>query len=261
MPRVSDQRVKETSRKPMRILLINGNTTAAVTERCAASARRVAAVGTEIIAATAETGPRIINTRTENALAIAEIIRIYAEHAGTVDAVVVAVSFDTALDALKEAALCPVVGMTEAALLVAATLGSRIGFAAPGARSLNVYRSVVERTGLLTRTDFAVVDMTPSDYDDPSRTLAAIEEICEGLVITGAESIVLAGAVFAGFATRLAETVRVPVVDGAAAATVLAECLVRLNFPKARAGSYAALPARELIGVSPRIGNLFGRDT
>jgi allantoin racemase len=244
----------------MRILLINGNTTAAVTARCAASARRAAADGTEIIAATAATGPRIINTRTENALAVAEIIRIYAEHAETVDAVVIAVSFDTALDALKEAAHCPVVGMTEAALLVASALGSRIGFAAPGARSLNVYRSVVERTGLLARTDFAVVDMTPSDYDDPSRTLAAIERICEGLVATGAESIVLAGAVFAGFAPRLAETVRVPVIDGAAAATVLAEGLVRLRFPKARAGSYAALPARELTGIDAAIAGLFGRE-
>ena len=244
----------------MRILLINGNTTAAVTERCAASARRAAADGTEIIAATAAAGPRIINTRTENALAVAEIIRIYAEYAETVDAVVIAVSFDTALDALKEAAHCPVVGMTEAALLVAAALGSRIGFAAPGARSLNVYRSVVERTGLLARTDFAVVDMTPSDYDDPSRTLAAIERICEGLVAAGAESIVLAGAVFAGFAPRLAETVRVPVIDGAAAATVLAEGLVRLRLPKARAGSYAALPSRELTGIDPAVASLFGRE-
>src|SRR5919202_2726966 len=245
---------------PMRILLINGNTTAAVTERCAASARRAAAGGTEIIAATAKIGPSIINTRTVDALAVAEITRIYAEHADTVDAVVIAVSFDTALDALKEAAHCPVVGMTEAALLMAAALGSRIGFAAPGARSLNVYRSIVERTGLLGRTDFAVLDMTPEDYEDPSRTVAAIEKICKGLVAAGAESIVLAGAVFAGFATRLAETVRVPVVDGAAAATVLAEGLVRLRFPKARAGSYAALPVRELTGVNPAVAGLFGRE-
>ena len=90
--------------------------------------------------------------------------------------------------------------------------------------------------------------------------MAAIEKICKGLVGAGAESIVLAGAVFAGFATRLAETVRVPVVDGAAAATVLAEGLVRLRFPKARAGSYAALPVRELTGVNPAVAGLFGRE-
>ena len=52
----------------MNILVINGNTTQAITDRVAATARAVCASGTTINAVTAETGPRVIATRTENLL-------------------------------------------------------------------------------------------------------------------------------------------------------------------------------------------------
>ena len=83
----------------MRLLLINGNTTQAITDRCAAAARAVAGPGTEIVAATARRGPAIIGTRAENALAAAAVVELIAEHAGSCDAALIAISFDTALDA------------------------------------------------------------------------------------------------------------------------------------------------------------------
>lgn len=243
----------------MRILLVNGNTTAAITERCAASARKAAAPGTEIVPATARTGPRIIGTRTENLLAAPEVLRLYAEHRDSIDAVVVAVSLDTGLDALREAARCPVVGMTEAGLLLAATLGGPIGFVAPGTRSLNMYRDVVARVGLPARmAGYEAIDMAPSDFADPSRTLALVGDACRRLVGQGAESILLAGAAFAGVTPDLQREVPVPLVDGIAAAVVMVEGLARLGFPKPRAGSHAALPARELVGLDPAVTRLFG---
>ena len=79
----------------MRILLINGNTTAAITDRCAAAARAAATPGTEIVPLTAKRGPRIIGTRAENALAGAAVIELLAENAGSADAAIIAISFDT----------------------------------------------------------------------------------------------------------------------------------------------------------------------
>jgi allantoin racemase len=69
----------------------------------------------------------------------------------------------------------------------------------------------------------------------------------------GCEVIVLAGAVMAGVPLRLQPRVPVPLVEGVSCAVAQAEMLVRQNFPKSRAGSLAALPGRELIGVSPEL--------
>ena len=103
----------------MRLLIANANTTEAITETCAAVARAAAAPGTEIIGATPRFGPAVIATRVENVIAGHALLEVLAEHAGQVDAVLLAVSFDTALDAARQMMPCPVLGMTEAAALTA----------------------------------------------------------------------------------------------------------------------------------------------
>ncbi len=243
----------------MRILLINGNTTEAITARCAAAARGVAAPGTEIVPLTAKAGPRIIGTRTENAIAARGMLELLAEHMAGADAAINAVSFDTALDAMREAAPFPVVGMSEAALHVAAMLGGPIAFLSPGARSVGVYREAVARTGLGDRVvAYPVLDMTPQDYLQPEPLIDRVVALLQPVVQRdGVESIILAGAALAGLVPRIQARLTVPVVDGIAAAVVLAEGLARLGYPKPVAGSYAATPARELVGLPPGLGRLF----
>lgn len=245
----------------MRILLINGNTTQAITDRCAAAARAAASPGTEIVAVTASRGPAIIGTRTENALAAAAVVELLAGHAGTCDAALIAVSFDTALDAVREAAPFPVVGMTEAALHAAAMLGGPIGFIGPVRRVLNVYRDVVARTGLSGRiAGYRPLDMRPQDFADPANMVAPTVALANELIAQDhAESIVVAGAALAGLIDRVQGQVPVPVVDGMAAGVLFAEALVRLGRPKATAGSHAELPARSVEGLGDAVRRLFDR--
>ena len=247
----------------MRLLLINGNTTQAITERCAAAARAAARPDTEIVPLTARRGPKIINTRAENALASAAVIELLAEHAGSADAALIAISFDTALDGAREAAPFPAVGMTEAALHAAALLGGPIGFIGPVRRALNVYRGVVERTGLASRiAGYRHVDMRPQDFADPANLVAPVTKLAHELIEQDhADSIVVAGAALAGLIDRVQADVPVPVVDGIAAGVVLAEALVRLGRPKATAGSHAKLPDREVTGFGDAVSRLFGGKT
>lgn len=246
----------------MRLLLINGNTTQAITDRCAAVARTAAAPGTEIVAVTAPRGPKVIGTRAENALASAMVIELLAEHGNGCDAALVAISFDTALDGLREAAPFPVIGMTEAALHAAAMLGGPIGFIGPVRRVLNVYRDVVKRTGLGGRiAGYRPLDMRPQDFDDPANMVAPTVALARELVTQDhAESIVVAGAALAGLIDRVQAEVPVPVVDGIAAGVAFAEALARLKRPKATAGSHATLPKREVTGFSDKVSGLFGGD-
>ncbi len=245
----------------MRLLLINGNTTQAITDRCAAAARQAAAPGTEIVPVTASRGPDIIGTRAENALAAAAIVELLAEHAPSCDAALIAVSFDTALDAAREAAPFPVVGMTEAALHAAAMLGGPIGFIGPVRRVLNVYRDVAARTGLSGRiAGYRPLDMRPQDFADPANMVAPTARLANELVEQDhAESIVIAGAALAGLIDRVQADVPVPVVDGIAAGVVFAEALARLGRPKARAGSHATLPIRKVTGFGEAVRRLFER--
>lgn len=245
----------------MRLLLINGNTTAAMTERCRATAAAVARPDTEIVAVTAAAGARVIATRTENTLAAAAMLELFAEYGEGCDAVLVAVSFDTALDALREAAACPVVGMTEAAVHAAALLGGRFGFLGPGERAFGIYRDVLERTGLISKlAGQRTIDMPAEAYLEPERVVDAVVEIGLDLVRRdGAESLVLAGAAFAGVAAAIQARLPVPVVDGIAAGVVLAQALVDLRPIRASVGSHALPPARDLVGLPPALGRLFGR--
>ena len=70
-------------------------------------------------------------------MAVAEhtALDLVARHGAGADAVVIGVSFDVGLRALRELAPVPVVGMTEAACLVACTLGGPFGIVTYGARS------------------------------------------------------------------------------------------------------------------------------
>jgi len=243
----------------MRILLLNGNTTAFVTDTAVAEARRVASPGTEIVPATARRGPRIIGTRFENALAQREMIALAAAHANEIDALLIAVSYDTALPALREVLPVPVIGMTEAALVTAHMTGGRIGLVTLGVRVQPVYRELIAGYGLAGRTvGWRTVESAKAySPGDTGELDAMVTQACLDLVaLDMAEVIVLLGAVMAGAPRRIQDQIPVPLIEGIASGIAQAELLVRLALPKPRVGSYALPGRRQLDGLEPEISSL-----
>ena len=246
----------------MRILVMNANTTEFVTETAAAEARRVASPGTEIVPATADFGAAIVATRSEHAVAEHAAVVIAARHAPGCDAVVIAVSYDTGLKALREMLDIPVVGMTEAALLTACMLGGPIGLISFGKRVWPMYRELIEGYGLTGRiAGKRVLENTaaykPGDYTALDAELVAnAQSLIEQ---DGAETIVLLGAVMAGVARRIEARVPVPVLDGMRAAVPQAELLVRFGARKPTTGSYAPTGERATRGLDPALAAMFGR--
>lgn len=240
----------------MKLLVANANTTAAITELCAAAARAAAAPGTEILPATPRFGPAVIATRAENAIAAHALLSLLAEHADRVDAVVLAVSHDTALEAARQMMPCPVVGMTEAACLVACTLGARFGLVTFGA--VDTYRERIAQHGLAGRCASLVgVDATPQEAvaDRPAVEAKVLAGITHAAT-EGADSVILGGAALAGMAARLQGAAPVPLLDGIACAVGLAEMLARLRPPKPRVGSFAACAGRDSAGLEPALAAL-----
>lgn len=240
----------------MRLLVANANTTVAITLACAEAARAVAAPDTEIIAATPRFGPAVISSRAENVIAGHALLELLAEHAGKVDACLLAVSHDTALEAARQMMPCPVVGMTEAACLTACMIGGRFGLVTFG--GVETYRELIARHGLSSRlAGLASVQATPPEaLADPvgvgEKVLAAVGD----LAAEGADSVVLAGAALAGFDRRLQARAPVALLDGMACGVRMAEMLVAMRLPKPRGGSFAASAGRQSLGLSPALAAL-----
>jgi allantoin racemase len=239
-----------------RILVANANTTEAITELCAASARAAARPGTEIVAGTPRFGPAVISTRTEGAIAAHGLLSLLAEHAGAVDGVVLAVSHDTALEAARQMMPCPVVGMTEAACLTACMIGGRFGLATMG--SVEPYRELIARHGLAGRlSGLGAITLTPQDaVRDPEGVAREMDREIAALVAGGADSVVLGGAALAGMGPRLQREAPVPLLDGVACGVALVEALVALRLPKPTVGSYAAPRGRETLGLDAALAGL-----
>jgi len=244
----------------MRILVLNSNTSSVVTGKVEPVARAAASPGTEIVAVTGDSGPRVIGTRAENALAEASTLALIARHGQGCDAALIAVSYDTGLKAARELFSIPVVGMTEAGLLTACMLGGRIGIITFGARVLPLYQEVIAGYGLAARiAAWRVMESSaayqPGAHPQLDHELAAA---ANDLVAKDyAEVILITGAVMAGVPARLQPHVPVPIVDCIVAGVRQAELLARLRFPKPRAGSFAFPAGRELVNADPAIAAAF----
>jgi allantoin racemase len=244
----------------MRILLANPNTSRSVTDAITVAARGVAGAGTEIVPVTAEFGARVIATRTEMAIAEHAAIQMLAGQAAGCDAAIIGASIDCGLQAGREMLAIPVLSLTESAIHAACLCGGRFGVVVMSALSGIVLREMLHSYGLASRmAGLRVVAVSPLELLAGREAAAAViaSACCSMVEQDAADSIVLIGAVMAGMPALVQDSVPVPVIEGVTAAVGMAEAMVRLRLPKARSGSFARLPVRELVGVHPSIAGHF----
>jgi allantoin racemase len=237
----------------MRILLLNPNTTEAITQRLLAVARPAAAAGTEIVPLTAPRGVPFIASRAEAQIGGAVALEMLAEHHDQVDAAVIAAFGDPGLMGARELFDIPIVGMAEAAMLAACMLGRRFAIVT-FARALGPwYEECVAMHGLQSRC--AGIRMLDESFSDIADVQEEKEEVIirlaeRAIVEDGADCIILAGAPLAGLAEKVAERIPVPVIDQMVAALKLAEALVALKPRKATAGTFRRPPAKSTLGLA-----------
>src|SRR5258708_2599828 len=135
----------------MKILVANPNTSTGVTDRLVASGRLVASVGTELIPMTAPRGVPYIATRAEAAIGSPVMLEMLAEKRGTFDAAVCAAFGDPGLGGARELFDFPIVGMAEAAMLVACTLGRKFAIVSFAKALEPWFAEIVEWHGLSGR--------------------------------------------------------------------------------------------------------------
>jgi allantoin racemase len=240
----------------MRILMINPNTSAAVTNLIATTARAAASAGTEIVAVHAKVGVPYISTRAEAQIGGQAVLELLAEHSPGCDAVVVAAFGDPGLGGARELSPVPVVGMAEAAMLTSCMLGRRFAIVTFASALAPWFREIVDYHGLTGRLagirtlegSFASV----ATVQDEKEALL-VDLACRAVAENDADVVILAGAPLAGLAARVADRIPVPVVDGVAAAVKQAEALAALKPRKATVGTFRKPDLKPSNGLPPAL--------
>ena len=210
-----------------RILVLNANTTASVTDLVLRHARDVLDARFELVPATARFGARYISNEASYAIAAHAALDCLAEQGTGFDAVLLACFGDPGLFALREVSAMPVVGLAEASMLEAARNG-RFSIVTGGA----LWKVMLGRLAhALGHTD-AIASIRPitltgdriaADPEGALRFLAA--EVRAAVAEDGAQSVILGGAALAGLAARIAPGVSVPVIDSVHAGVRVAAAL------------------------------------
>ncbi len=245
----------------MNIVVINPNTTTAMTIRIAATAQAVAQPGTKIIAIQPSAGPASIEGYADEAMAVPHMLEaLFSEQAKdpSIAGYVIACFDDTGLDAARCILDAPVVGIGEAAFHLASLIAPRFSVVTTLSRSVSPIEHNLVKYGLGSRcarvraAEVAVLDLE----DAASNVYAHISnEIRTALIEDRAEAIVLGCAGMTDLAARLSQEHGVPVIDGVGAAVRLVESLAALGLKTSKRTTYAAPLSKSYEGTLPNFIN------
>lgn len=217
----------------MRILIINPNTTAAMTESVADAARAVARETTEIVARNPENGPPAIQGPEDGEAALPGLFALFeeeVERAGGYDAAIIACFDDTGLWELKDRSSIPVIGIGEAGYHAAMMVAERFSVVTTLAVSVPVLEENIARYGYASRCARVRASGVPVlDLENAKEASEAAigDEIARACDEDGAGAIVLGCAGMADLASRMSTRFGRPVIDGVAAAVSFCEALGR----------------------------------
>jgi allantoin racemase len=202
-----------------KLLIVNPNTTGAVTKLLADRARALAPAGcapADTIALTATFGASYIVDEASVAIASHALIDVLASDAAPdANAILVGCFGDPGLLAVREMSPIPVLGLAEAAMREAAVMGP-FAIVTGGRAWPAMLRRLAWSIGLLDAiTDIIAVEKNGSELAaDPVAAKALLARACtDSLRSAQTRSIIVGGAALAGYAEALQSSIPVPLID------------------------------------------------
>ncbi len=204
-----------------RILVINSNSNPAVTNIVEKGLPGYFGTNDiEIVCVNPEAGPPGVDTQLDIVISALETARIVAMHPDGFDAYIIACGSDPGLDACRSIVAAPVVGISEAGMLMACTLGYKFSIIVNSEVDIPVTEERVRQYGLRERFASArAIDMTTHELKDRRKMMERLVEVGRlAIDMDRAEVILLPGSVQIGMETELAERIGAPVLSGMACA-------------------------------------------
>ncbi|CAN7615182.1 aspartate/glutamate racemase family protein [Mycolicibacterium frederiksbergense] len=233
-----------------RIWVINPNTTRAMTSTIEVCARAVAAEGVDVTGVTSEFGPPSIESHYDEAMSVPGLLAaIQRGEAEGVDGYVIACFGDPGLDAARELATGPVIGIAEAAMQTASHLGRGFSIVTTLGRTIGRAEELAERYGMSRFCrGFHACEIPVLDLEtDPMATKLVTDACREAVERDRSDAVVLGCAGMAEMCRHISEEIGVPVVDGVTAATLTVQSLVTMGLRTGKRGEFATPPAKEYV--------------
>jgi allantoin racemase len=222
-----------------------------MTDTIAATARRYASTGTEIVALTARHGVDGIDSNFESLLSAVAVLNLVATHEDGFDAVVLAGFGEYGREGVQEIVDVPVLDIAECAAHAAMLVGRAYSVVTTMARSIGPIEDRLALAGLSARcasvraTGLSTVEFAA---DREAALDAVVAQARLAVEQDRAEVICLGCGGMAGLDAAVTRALGVPVVDGVPAAVRFAEALVGMGLSTSKICTYAPPEAKPIIG-------------
>jgi Asp/Glu/hydantoin racemase len=236
---------KESSK--IRILLCNPNATKFMTENCVNMVQPTLPPDVEVVGFTSpKPAPTAIEGNFDSVMSAAAAVRAIIPIADQYDAFLVACYSDHALiRILREEVDKPVIGIMEASLFAARTLGNRFGLIATSKRSVPMAQDAIRHygfDGFCVGVGCCRLGVLELESKPEKEVLEIMCGVAKDLVAKGADSLTLGCAGMTKLKPAVEEAVgkNVQVIDGVLAGVHHLVGLVRMGGRTAKAGMYAS---------------------
>lgn len=236
----------------MRIKVINPNTSKEMTASIDSAAKKYAGSDTEIVTTCPDLGPISIENFHDQLFAgVGLVMEIHQGVKDGFDAFVVAAACDPGIQAAKEVADAPVVGMAEAGIYMTGLVADKFGIITVLPKIKPLIEGALKRTGMQERcVCLRTTNVTVLDCEERPELVKAelMRESKAALQEDGAEAIWLGCGGMTAFADDLEAELGVPVFDGVICAVKMAEALVEMKKFTSKRLAYAKPTAKEYKG-------------
>ncbi|MFT4619061.1 MAG: allantoin racemase [Sulfitobacter sp.] len=213
------------------LYVLNPNSSKDVTARIDVAMEPLRSLGVAIACKTLPEGPPGIESLRQADLVIAPLLAQAASLEADAAGFVIACFGDPGLHALRDQTALPALGIQEAAVATAMTLGQRFGVLAILPASIPRHMRSFGAMGVLDRlAGDRALNLGVGDLSDTARTLARMIEIGTQLRDTdGADVLIMGCAGMAGYRSALQDALDLPVVEPCQAAAAMAIGRIALN--------------------------------
>jgi allantoin racemase len=225
----------------LKIVVINPNTTASMTDRIRLVSESVISDDFCLTVVNPSSGPASIEGYYDEAMSLAGLLDLVKQHHDAAG-FVIACFDDTGLDAARCLTESPVVGIGEAAYHMASMISNKFGVVTTLSRSIPALEHNLARYGLAARcsgvraSDIPVLEVEASNGKAFERINAEVEQ---AIKTDKAEAIVLGCAGMAELGATLHDLHNIPVLDGISCAIKQVEAMIYLNLKNSNIGGYA----------------------
>jgi allantoin racemase len=226
--------------RPIRIAVVNCNTTTVMTEAIAAAARTGVPDDVEIVPMTPAWGVSSAEGYLDSFISAAAVLDLLSSLPSGIDGVVMAGFGEHGREGARQLLDVPVVDITEVAAMAACLLGARFGVVTTADATVDPIRQSLRTIGLHERcvgvraAHIPVLDL--ADGLDSTRT--ALAGAAERLLEASADVLVLGCAGMSHLAAEVRELTGAPVVDGVVVGAAFCADLVRGDLRTSKLGPY-----------------------